>query len=273
MAVALALVAPAHASWTASGTFTYRDRDYDQTGFTGIELPQPIRLADIEIVDSNGNGPNAMLASVVTALDVLAEQIEDRTFQQILQKLRDDVEAGAGLSEAMARHPRVFSEFFINMVKAGESSGHLDEILDRVATYVEKTETLMRKVKASLFYPAFVSILAFCITSFLVMFIVPQFRDIFSSLGGELPLPTQMLLNLSDFMRAYLVVEIFLLAGAIFALRMYAKTAVGRLMIDRLKLRIIVIGDLLQKVAIARFARTLATLTNSGVPITNRSLT
>ena len=204
---------------------------------------------------------------VVSALDVLAEQMEDRGFKHILKKLRDDVEAGSSLSEAAARHPKAFSDFFINMLRAGESSGRLDEILDRVASYLEKVEMLRRKVKASLFYPAFVSVLAFGITTFLVVVIVPKFKEIFTTLGGRLPAPTQMLLSLSDFMRKYAVLEIVGVILASILSQLYINTRNGRLWFDTMSLKFPVLGTLLQKVAIARFARTLATLTNSGVPI------
>ena len=204
---------------------------------------------------------------IVTALDILAEQIEDRNFQQTLKKIRDDVEAGASLSEATGRHPRAFSEFFVNMIRAGESSGQLDEILDRVATYIEKVDVLQRKVKASLFYPAFVSLLAFLITTFLVVFIVPKFKEIFTSLGGKLPLPTLLLLGLSDFMKQWLVIEIIAGFFLVLGCNVYSRTPAGRLWLDQTSLKIPVIGKLLQKVVIARFSRTLATLVKSGVPI------
>lgn len=204
---------------------------------------------------------------IVSALEVLSEQMEDKGFQATLKKLRDDVEAGASLSEGSAKHPRVFSEFFVNMMRAGESSGRLDEILDRVATYIEKADQLQRKVKASLFYPAFVSFLAFAITTFLVVFVVPKFKEIFTSLGGELPLPTRILLGLSDSMRHYFVLEIIGLVLLVMAFKFYISTPPGRMWFDRTSLRMPVIGKLLQKVVIARFARTLATLVKSGVPI------
>jgi type IV pilus assembly protein PilC len=204
---------------------------------------------------------------IVSALDVLAEQLEDKNFQRTLQKIRDDVEAGASLSEACSRHPRVFSNFFFNMVRAGESSGRLDEILDRVATYIEKAEGLQRKVKASLFYPAFVSFMAFGITTFLVVVIVPKFKEIFTALGGELPLPTQLLLGLSDLMRKYLVIEVVLGFLLVVAFRLYINTPNGRRWYDGTMLKLPLIGKLLQKAVIARFARTLATLVRSGVPI------
>jgi type IV pilus assembly protein PilC len=204
---------------------------------------------------------------IASALDVLQEQLENRTFQQILKKISDDVEAGSSLSEATGRHPRAFSDFFVNMVRAGESSGRLDEILDRVATYFEKVDILQRKVKASLFYPAFVSLLAFAITTFLVVVIVPKFKEIFTALGGQLPLPTLLLLGLSEFMRRYLVMEIVALIALVMLFRLYIGTPPGRMWLDKASLRIPIIGPLLQKVVVARFARTLATLVKSGVPI------
>ncbi len=204
---------------------------------------------------------------IASAIDVLGDQLEDRQFKLILKKLRDDIEAGASLSEAAGRHPRAFSDFFVNMLRAGESSGRLDEILDRVASYLEKMNGLQNKVRASLFYPAFVSVLAFGITTFLVVVIVPKFKDIFTQLGGQLPLPTQLLLSLSEFMRHYIVYEVVVVILTIFAFRAYVQTPGGRLWADRLSLKIPIIGKLLQKFVIARFSRTLATLVKSGVPI------
>ena len=204
---------------------------------------------------------------IAQALDVLAEQMDDRTFGQTLKKIQDDIEAGASLSEAIGRHPKIFSDFFINMVRAGETSGRLDEILDRVASYVEKISALQKKVSSSLFYPAFVTVLAFSITTFLLIYIVPKFRDIFNSLGGKLPFATQMLLALSEFMGKYVIYEAILLAVGIVALRIWLGTTPGKWWFDRTILRVPIIGKLMQKVVIARFARTLATLIKSGVPI------
>ena len=204
---------------------------------------------------------------ISAALDVLAEQMDDRGLGLILKKIRDDIETGSSLSEAAGRHPKAFSDFFVNMIRAGESSGRLDEILDRVASYIEKVSSLQRKVKASLFYPGFVSLLAFGITTFLIVVIVPKFRDIFTSLGGQLPLPTLLLLKLSEFMGKYLVLEIIAGIALVVLSRVYINTPAGRLWFDRLTLRVPIIGKLMQKVVIARFSRTLATLVKSGVPI------
>jgi type IV pilus assembly protein PilC len=153
------------------------------------------------------------------------------------------------------------------MVRAGESSGRLDEILDRLANYLEKVEGLRRKVQASLYYPAVVSVLAFSISAFLVIVIVPKFKEIFSTLGGNLPLPTRLLLQTSDVLRHYLVVEAAALVMLMTGFQVYIRTPRGRAWFDRLKLRLPVVGKLLRKVAIARFSRTLATLVRAGVPI------
>ena len=205
--------------------------------------------------------------SISAALDVLSEQIEDRGFRLILKRIHDDIEAGSSLSEATGKHPRAFSDFYVNMLQAGESSGRLADILDRVATYLEKVTALQRKVKASLFYPAFVSILALGITTFLVVVIVPKFKDIFASLGSKLPLPTLILLNASEFMGKFLVFEVVGVVLFGIGFQMYITTPGGRFWFDRLTLKFPLIGKLMQKVAIARFARTLATLVKSGVPI------
>ncbi len=201
------------------------------------------------------------------SLDVLAEQIEDKHFGRTIKKIRDDIEAGGNLSEAVAKHPRIFSDFFINMIRAGESSGRLDEILERVASHLEKINTLQGKVRASLFYPAFVSVMAFAITTFLLVVIVPKFKDIFTSLGGQLPLPTRILLGVSEFMGKYLAAEVIVCVILAILFRWYISTPEGRRWLDRTILGFPVIGKLMRKVVIARFARTLATLVKSGVPI------
>jgi len=204
---------------------------------------------------------------IINALDTLAEPVKDRGFRQVLRRSRDDVESGSSLSEAMGRHPRVFSDMFVNMVGAGESSGKLDEILDRVATYFEKADALQRKVKSSLMYPAVVVSLALGVTAFLIIVVVPKFKDIFALLTGDLPTPTRMLLATSDFLSTYIVAEAAVVVLAFVAFRAFIQTRRGRLWFDRFKLHVPVFGELFQKVAMARFARTLATLLRSGVPI------
>lgn len=204
---------------------------------------------------------------LVGALDALQEQMENKGFKNVVKRVRDDVEGGQSLSEALSKQPNVFSAFFINMVKAGESSGNLDEILDRVAVYMEKTIALLRKVKSSLIYPAVVVTMAILITTFLMVKVVPTFESIFVSIGVTLPVPTQILINISHIIRRYLLPLIITLGLGIFAVSQVIKTDKGRLAFDTFLLKIPVIGKLLRKVAIARFARTLSTLQKSGVSI------
>jgi type IV pilus assembly protein PilC len=204
---------------------------------------------------------------LVGALDALQDQMEHAGFKNVVRKVRDNVEGGLSLSEALSKQPKVFSSFFINMVRAGESSGNLDEILDRVAIYMEKTIALIRKVKSSLIYPAVVILMAITITTFLLIFVVPTFKSIFSTIGVELPLPTRILIAISDIMRQWFIVVVILLAAAMFLLSRLIKTEMGALAWDRFLLKVPVIGPLLRKVAVARFARTLSTLQKSGVSI------
>lgn len=204
---------------------------------------------------------------IVGALDVLAEPVKDGAFRSVLRRSRDDVEAGASLSQAFSRHPHVFPPMFVNMVGAGESSGRLNEILDRLASYLEKSDVLYRKVRSSLVYPALVSCLAVGVTTFLMTVVVPKFKDIFAALSGQLPLPTRILLAVSEFVSKYFVVEVFLIALGVMGLRALLRTERGRLWFDRTTLQLPVFGELFQKVAVARFSRTLATLVRSGVSI------
>jgi len=205
--------------------------------------------------------------ALVHALDILSEQTENVSFKEIIARVREDVEAGASLSEALAKHSEIFPGIFVNMVRAGESSGMLDEILDRLATYLEKTSILQKKVKSALVYPAVVSSMAVAITLFLIIKIVPIFKDIYAGFGAVLPAPTQMLLNLSDFLTQYFYVAIGLIAGAVFLAKRYAKSEKGRIKIDNFKLKMPIFGTILRKVAVGKFTRTLSTLIRSGVPI------
>ncbi len=206
---------------------------------------------------------------LVTALDILAEQIEHPVFKQVVSMIRDDVETGSSLSEALTKHANVFSSLFINMVRAGESSGMLDEILDRLAGYLEKTSTLQKKIKAALVYPVAVTFMAIAITVFLLIKVVPVFGDIYTGFGAKLPVPTQIMLNISNIMRRYFYLVIGLLALGIFFLKRYAKTEKGNMVLDNLKLKMPIFGTLARKVAVGKFTRTLSTLIRSGVPILN----
>ncbi|MBU4343421.1 MAG: type II secretion system F family protein [Candidatus Omnitrophica bacterium] len=204
---------------------------------------------------------------LVQAMDILHDQIEKPNFKKVIGTIRDDIETGSSFSDALLKHPNVFSPLYINMVKAGESSGALDDILDRLASYLEKANILQRKVKSSLIYPTVVVSMAMLITMVMLLKVIPTFKGIFDVLGGTLPLPTRILILVSDTLRNMFLYVVAALAVAVFALRRYLKTNQGKLLFDRAVLKFPIIGPLMRKVAVAKFTRTLATLTKSGVPI------
>lgn len=202
-------------------------------------------------------------------LSILTEQIEDKFLTQIILKIRQDIEEGASFSEALKKHPRVFSDFFISMTKAGEASGMLDEVLDRLASYLEKTSALIRKVRSSLIYPIVVISMAFLITAFLLIKVVPTFKGIFATLGGSLPLPTLILIKISDTLRAFFLYILIGIIAVGFLFQRYISTPFGRREFDKALLSLPLFGPLFTKVAVASFSRTLSTLVKSGVPILN----
>ena len=204
---------------------------------------------------------------LVQALDILYDQIEKPNFKQVVATIRDDVEVGSGFSDALMKHPAVFSPLYINMVKAGESSGALDDILDRLAAYLEKANTLQRKVKSSLVYPAVVVTMAFLITLVMLLKVIPTFKGIFSMLGGTLPLPTRILILISDTLRNMFLYVAIGTGIFIFMMKKYISTPRGRNVFDRMILHLPVLGTLFRKLAVAKFTRTLSTLVKSGVPI------
>jgi len=211
---------------------------------------------------------NAGLA-MVRCLDILGEQTEDKKLQQTLIQVRKEVEGGSTLSNALSRHPQVFSMLYISMVKAGEMGGVLDEVLDRLAGFMEKDFTLKKRVKSALTYPMVILFMAIGIVIFLVTYILPTFVALFEGMRLKLPLPTQILMIVTKGARNPLIVIPFLaIVGALFFLiTKYIQTTQGRKQYDRLKLNVPVFGLLNKKVAISRFCRTLGTLLSSGVPI------
>ncbi|MFN8177228.1 MAG: type II secretion system F family protein [bacterium] len=204
---------------------------------------------------------------LVQCLDILSRQLDKQLFRDITKRVMNDIEAGGTLSESLRKHPKPFDELYVNMVNAGEAGGILDTILLRLADYIEKIETLKRKVKSALMYPAVVLFVAVSATLFMLMFIIPTFAKMFSDFGAELPLPTRIVLGASNFIRAWWWMIIGSFIGGIFALKRYYSTDAGQHQIDALMLRIPVLGDVLKKGSVARFTRTLGTLVSSGVPI------
>jgi type IV pilus assembly protein PilC len=206
--------------------------------------------------------------NVVAALVILEEQTEDQYFASVVHELRADVEGGLLLSQAMSRHPKVFDRLFISMVEAGEAAGILDQVLDRVAFQIEKATQIKRRVKGAMLYPTMVLIFATLVLIGMLMFLVPVFVKIFEQLGGQLPTLTQYVVNVSNLLRNdwFIIFPVFF--GGIFGVRRYKKTDSGRQLWDRIKLRIpMKIGDVVLKVTMARFARTLSTLVAAGVDI------
>ncbi len=207
--------------------------------------------------------------SLVHALGILGEQIEDKDFRNVIITVRQDIEGGMNFPDALKKHPKVFSELFRNMAKAGETSGMLNEVLDRLATFLEKQAALTRKVVSSLVYPAVVVTMAGLITAVLLLKVVPTFKSIFDTLGGQLPFPTQVLIFISDLFRKYFFILVGVLFAVGFVLKKYINTEGGRLKFDFFVLKVPVIGQLFRKVAVAKFVRTFSTLVKSGVSIMN----
>jgi type IV pilus assembly protein PilC len=206
---------------------------------------------------------------LVQSLNILHEQAENQTFKDILKDIEQSIEGGSTLSESLGKYPKVFSGLFVNMVRAGEASGTLDEIMERLAAYMESSENLKRKVKSALIYPIAVMSVAFLIVVFMMIFVVPKFGEIFEGFGGaKLPGPTQFLIDVSRVMTSiYALIVVGVGVVVIFMSLKYIKTEQGRYKWDSILLKLPVFGILLRKVAISKFSRTLSTLLKSGVPI------
>lgn len=228
---------------------------------------KPIKIDDLVIFSRQLATMVDAGIPLVGALDILGDQMENRSFGSIIMTVRNDVETGSSLSDALAKHKKVFSPLFINMVKAGESSGMLDEILDRLAEYLEKSSALQKKVQSALVYPAVVSGMAVSITLLLLLKVIPVFKTIFSDFGAALPTPTMIMITISEFLQKYFLLAVILMAACGVLLARYINTEKGRTRIDGLILSMPVFGMLLRKVAISKFTRTLSTLIRSGVPI------
>ncbi len=204
---------------------------------------------------------------ITQSLVILAAQQKNKHFKEVLTEIRKDVEAGSNLSNAERKFPKIFNDLYTSMIQAGEASGNLDTILNRLSQYIENMSKLVGKVKAALAYPIGVLIVAIVLTSVILWKVVPVFQDLFANMGAELPVPTQIVIAASDFFKGNILFIVIGIGFLIFAFRSYYATFKGRRVVDRLMLRIWVIGQMLLKVAIARVTRTLATLLTSGVEI------
>ena len=204
---------------------------------------------------------------LVQGLTILAEQTENKTFQRILKEIVKDVEGGLSLAEALEKHPDVFDSLFVNLVAAGEVGGILDTILQRLAAYIEKAEKLKAQIKGAMTYPIVVVAIAIIVIAVIMIFVIPVFQDMFASFGKALPVPTQIVVAMSNFTKGNIHYMIGALVVFVFLFKKYRGTAGGRKTTDTLALKLPIFGSLLKKVAVARFSRTFGTMISSGVPI------
>ncbi len=204
---------------------------------------------------------------LVQCLDILASQQQNKAFKSVIQRVKDDVESGSTFSDALRKHPKVFSDLYVNLVAAGEVGGILDTILNRLAVFMEKAMKLKSKVKGAMVYPASILSIAVIVVIILLTYVIPTFQKMFESFGGELPGPTQFVIGLSNWLRAYLLYVIIGFVILVIGIYRTYKTEKGRMWIDRILLKAPIFGDLIRKVSVARFTRTLGTMISSGVPI------
>lgn len=204
---------------------------------------------------------------LVQCLDILAGQQENKTFKDVLLKVKENVESGSTFADSLSKHPKVFDQLYVNLVAAGEAGGILDTILSRLAAYIEKAMKLKKQVKGAMVYPITIMSIAVIVVGVILVFVIPTFAKMFADFGGELPGPTKFVIALSNFLKKYLIVIIAAFFAIKVAFSKYYATPKGRKVIDHLALKMPVVGPLIRKVSTAKFTRTLGTMISSGVPI------
>ncbi|MBI5197677.1 MAG: type II secretion system F family protein, partial [Nitrospirae bacterium] len=204
---------------------------------------------------------------LVQCLDILAKQTENKSFAKAIDEIRQEVEGGATYADALKRHPKIFNNLYVNMIAAGEAGGILDTILNRLSKYIEKSMKLKKQIRSAMVYPGTIVSVAVVVIMVLMIWVIPIFSQMFKDFGGELPAPTQMVMDASNFMKSNVIYMIVAVVVSGFALGRYYKTENGSRVVDRLVLRLPVFGILARKIAVAKFTRTLGTLISSGVPI------
>jgi len=237
-----------------------------QKGFT-LTIGSGVKTRDVVIFTRQFATMINSGLPLVQSLDILAEQTENQALRKAIQDVLYDVESGHTLADAMGKHPKIFSELFVNMVAAGEAGGILDTILLRLATFLEKNDALIRKIKGAMVYPAVIMTVAVGAVAVLLIFVIPTFQTMFDSAGIPLPLPTRIVIGMSQALQSYWWAIIAAIIGGVFALRYAYSTNGGRLFLDKMLLTFPILGDMQRKAAVARFTRTLGTLVSSGVSI------
>lgn len=205
--------------------------------------------------------------SIVQGLQALADQTPNKVMRDVIRDVCSRVESGESFSEALQKHPKTFNRLYYSMISAGEKGGLLAEIMSRLATYLENSERLRKKVKTALMYPTAVTVVAITITIFLLVKVIPTFKDVYSGFGAQLPGPTQVLMNISDAVKHYFIVMILVLGGGVWGWLYFIKTKSGREFWDSRRIKLPIFGVIAHKICLARFTRTLASLVRSGVPI------
>ncbi|MCL2218422.1 MAG: type II secretion system F family protein [Chitinispirillia bacterium] len=230
-------------------------------------MPVGIKLQDVSRFTRQFAAMVSAGLPLVQCLDILGAQTENKELARAIKQVSADIQGGNNLADAMAKFPKAFNTLYCNMVAAGEQSGNLDGVLNRLAEYQEKAEALRRKIKGAMTYPIIVLVVAIGAVVAMLGFVVPTFAQMFVDMGGELPLPTQIVMNLSNFLMAWWWAILGATAGGLVAFLQYYKTEKGRIHVDRIKLKLPVFGDLERKSSVSRFSQTLSTLLSSGVSI------
>jgi len=247
------------------GVVPTRIRKQRQSLFSG---GGKITTADIAIFSRQLATMLAAGIPLVQAFEIVGNGHENAAMQKLILAIKADVEGGSALAEALAKHPLYFDDLFVNLVEAGEQAGALETLLDKVATYKEKTEAIKKKIKKALTYPAAVLVVAFVVTTILLIFVIPSFEDLFKGFGADLPTFTRMVIDLSAFVRSQGVILAAMIGGVVGAFIYFKKRSRAfRHFLDRMMLKMPIIGPILQKASIARYARTLSTMFAAGVPL------
>lgn len=236
--------------------------------FENISFLQPkVKQADVIIFCRQFSTMIDAGLPIIQCLEILYSQQENKTFKDILKSIKESVEGGETLAEALKKYPKQFDNLFVNMIAAGEAGGILDTILRRLSHYMEKAAKLKSQVKGAMIYPLITIIIAIVVIAIIMVFVIPVFKEMFEGMGGSLPLPTQIVVSMSDFVKNNILYIIGCSGFTIFALKKYYSTKKGRILLDDLSLNLPVFGTLIRKVAVAKFTRTMSTMLTSGVAI------